>query len=388
MEQLVHHRKKKNARRPRWSLPENSMSAWIAQQSSNPLSGQQRLLEQARQKLCMREGFGKLQGDKTHIHRSPSLRKPRHLSPLAVKPSAVLRSRERTIHQLQESELKLTVPAGRKRAGAHASLSPKSPLLAVPLQPVASTISSTGSSSSSSPLPSDTYSSAASLSARSRDSVFSTLDQSPPTNRRGRLSPLKPTSGSKNSLFYPSSQRTPSPHYGGGGHYQQQLCPYLTSVSPICPQPRPSNPTGKRSPYAVKKCRQAKKPILAPEENEPKAAMPQQAKPATSSVEVQALVQVIPPENKQQSDNLNIPEITIRFATPVPSDNNQCSLVIPIIAVQAPTPAPPPLLQEEDSSNSLYDKFILREDLLKELETLTSDQPANGCQQLMTAMDS
>ena len=385
---------KRRNKSPRWRLPENSTNAWMQQACS-----QQRIIAEARQSTvwrsserCLREALAKL-GDNyksTHYPRqhskSPSRpTRPRQLTPLIVKPSAAtLQDKEHALQQLQQSELKLRLPkkeTHRRRAGANANSAPKSPLLAIPLHPEASATSSSGSSSASSPLP-DTVPSAATLSAQSRESIYSTTDQSPLTHRRGRLSPLKPASVSIRLQQAPPlsiMQRTPSPQnitFCG-----KQNPPFISPVSPINPKPRPANPASRTrtfSPYAIRqrpkhKKAMAAKPSTAVGESEPKAAGPEQAQsaaPTAVNSNCSHNVCTVTEGPDRSYNGLTIPQITIRFPTPAPAENTHCTFVLPAIAIRAATPTPG---DEEAPLANLCDQFVFRAELTEELGMLRSD---------------
>ena len=364
---------------PRWHLPENCASVWMQQVCS-----QQRVLAAARQKnlwrspeRCLREALTKL-GDKSTQPR------PRQLTPLTVKPPATtVQYKEHSIHQLQQSEIKLTIENSRYRGGAIANSATKSPLLSIPIHPVVSTNSSSGSSSASSPLP-DTLHSAATLSAQPKFSVFSacTADQSPFTQRKGRLSPLKLASqGSKikqaPSLFLP--QRTPPKNITFCG---RQNPPFISPVSPINPKPRPAIPTIRArnlSPYGIRqkpkrqKKSMAAQPSTAVAESKVKAANADQAlslAPTAANRGAPHGVSTATQDVDRSHNRLTIPEITIRFATPTPTENNHCTFVVPVIAIRAATPVPG---EEEESQANLCDHFVFRAELAQELGVLKND---------------
>ena len=371
MEQLPRSPHRRRNKHSRWSLPENHAGTWMQRAYNQQRYGAKNLRNT---EVSIREALSKLPRENVSLLAKSSNRRrlgwPRTLSPLAAaKPSDGL---DQTLRQLQQSELKLPMPrpadAQRQRAGASSTSAPKSPHLALPLHPIiGSTSSSSGSSSASSPLP-DTSSSAATLSAHS---LLSATDLSPSTLRRtGRLSPLKPMSGSRNSLHL----RTPSPQItpAAAAALKQQHLPFVSAVCQLSPKPRPVNPskpTRNPSPYATrqhqrhKKKRRGARASGALAETEPTAAVGDQAHSALQNSPPQQL--------SPQPIRLDIPQITIRFATPVPMEttDNQCSFSIPSISIRGATPLP----GEETENTKLSEQFFCRAELAEELEELHND---------------
>lgn len=354
---------KRRNKSPRWSLPENSASAWMQQ-----VYNQQRYAAGARQNtllrnVCYREAVADKPTQNLHAQ---NRRKPRQLSPLPIKPSAVTEL-DQTLHQLQKTELKLRIPTvDRQRTGASSTSAPKSPLLAIPLLPIlASTSSSSGSSSASSPLP-DTTPSVATLSAQSRES-FVSADQSPPIMRKGQLSPLKPMSGSRKNLH--QIQQAPSPTV----HSKPQF-PFVSAVSPLNPKPRPTAATHKtrnKSPYAStqrQRQRQRKKPTAA-RASAAQAEYEATADEAHSALQNKPTTELLTIQTDAQVNRLGIPQITIRFATPVPAEiTDQCTFNVPVIAIRTATPIP-----GDESIVNLSNQFIVRAGLAEELGELNND---------------
>ena len=359
MEQLPRSPYRRRNKHSRWSLPENHASTWM-QRASNQQRYRAKTLHNSEASIreAPSENISLAKPTNTNSRR---LGWPRTLSPLtAVKPNDSLNP---TLRQLQQSEFKLpkpSKPAARQRAGASSTSAPKNPLLALPLHPIiASTSSSSGSSSASSPLP-DTMPSAATLSAHS---LF--FDLSPTTLRRGRLSPLKPMSGSRSHIA--GLVATP----------KQQ--PQLPFVCPLSPKPRPANPSKSArnpSPYAARQHQRHKKKRMAARpsgkaltESEPTAAVNDQAQSALQNNADSQQLSPHPP-------GLNIPQITIRLATPVPikSTTDQCSKFnVPAIAIREATPLPGQEAEGAEPLANLCEQFLFRAELAEELEELNND---------------
>lgn len=113
-------------------------------------------------------------------------------------------------------------------------------------------------------------------------------------------------------------------------------------------------------------------PFTAVGEKEAKAASAEQALSAAPTAVNSGSHDVCKAtEEADRSPNgLSIPQITIRYATPAPTENSHYTSVVPVIAIQAATPVPG---EEDDSLANLCDQFVFRAELAEELGMLKRD---------------